>query len=254
MKDKVVLVTGAAQGIGQAIAVKFASEGAKVAIFDIVEPKKTIKKIEESNGQVLWMKVDITNDKLVKESIDLVIEKLGMIEILINNAGIFPIERFEVISSELFRKIFEINVFGLFNCSQNIIKLFISNKISGKIINIASAEGIREGLYHTAYSASKAAVISLTKGMALEFARHGILVNAIAPGAILTKGAKSSVPFPESGNFPEDFLEYQKKKFSPLGKMGKPEDIAEMAFYLASDKANYMTGSVISVDGGRILI
>ncbi|NHI94370.1 MAG: SDR family oxidoreductase [Candidatus Lokiarchaeota archaeon] len=254
MNDKVVLITGAAQGIGESIAVKFASEGAKVAIFDIIEPKKTIKKIEESNGKVLWMQVDITNEKIVKESIDLVVQKFGMIDILVNNAGIFPIERFDAISSSLFRKIFEINVFGLFNCSQNVVKLFISNKIPGRIINIASAEGIREAPYQTAYSASKAAVISLTKGMAIELAKHGILVNAIAPGAIVTKGAKTAVPFPETGNFPEDFMEYQKKKFSPLGRMGKPEDIAEMAFFLASDKANYLTGSIISVDGGRTLI
>jgi len=254
MNDKVVLVTGATQGIGQAIAIKFASEGAKIAIFDIEEPKKTIKKIEENNGKVLWMQVDITNEKLVKESIDKVVQELGMIDILVNNAGIFPIERFEEISYSLFSKIFEINVFGLFNCSQKVVKLFISNKIPGKIINIASAEGIREGLYQTAYSASKAAVISLTKGMALELAKYGILVNAIAPGAILTKGAKSAVPFPETGTFPEDFMEYQKKKFSPLGSMGKPEDIAEMAYFLASDKANYITGAIMSVDGGRILI
>ncbi len=254
MKDKVVLITGAAQGIGQAIAVKLAGEGAKIGIFDIVEPKKTIKKIEENNGKVIWMQVDITNHELVKNSINSVVKQLGMIEILVNNAGIFPIERFEEMSYSLFKKIFDINVLGLFNCSQSVVKLFIANKIQGKIINIASAEGIREGTYQTAYSASKATVISLTKGMALELAKHGILVNAIAPGAIITKGTKSVVPFPESGTIAEDFMEYQKNRFSPLGRMGKPEDIAEMAYYLASDKASYITGSVISVDGGRVLI
>ena len=200
------------------------------------------------------MQVDITNEKLVKESVDEVVEKLGMIDILINNAGIFPIERFEEMSYSLFKKVFDINVLGLFNCSQKVVKLFMANKIKGKIINIASAEGIREGLYQTAYSASKATVISLTKGMALELARHGILVNAIAPGAIMTKGTNSVVPFPESGVIAEDFMEYQKQRFSPLGKMGKPDDIAEIVYYVASDKANYMTGSIISVDGGRILI
>lgn len=253
MRDKVVLVTGAAQGIGQAIAIKFASEGAKVAIFDIAKPKKTIKKIEEIGGEVFWQEVNIINEDLVRKSIDSIVSKWGFIEILVNNAGIYPIERFEEMSSDLFKRTFDINVLGLFNCSQYVVKLMISNKISGKIINIASAEGIREGPYQSAYCSSKAAVISLSKAMAYELLKYGILVNAIAPGAISTKGAKTAVPFPESSEIPADFLEYQKKKWSPLGTMGKPEDVAEVVYFVASEKGNYMTGSVISVDGGRIL-
>lgn len=254
MKDKVILVTGAAQGIGEAIAVKFAEEGAKIAIFDLIEPKKTINKIEKIGAEAIWMPVDITDDIVIKNSIDEIVLKWNEIDVLVNNAGIFPIERFDKISIGLFRKVFEINVIGTFICSQCIVNLFISKNIVGNIINIASVGGIREEIYHSHYNASKAAIISLTKSMALELARYKIRVNAVAPGAIMTKGAKTAVPFPESGQFPEDFMEFQKRKFSPLGKMGDPEDIANIVLYLASDKAEYITGAVFVVDGGRTLL
>jgi len=254
LKDKVVLITGAAQGIGQGIGLKFAEEGAKIAIFDILEPTKTIKQIEKKGGDCMWMNVDISNEKNVQESIDKIISAWNTIDILVNNAGIFPVEQFHEISVELFRKVFEINVIGTFICSKYIVKLFLSKKIKGIIINIASVAGFREELYQSPYNASKAAIISLTKSMALELTKFGIRVNAIAPGSVQTKGSRSVKLFPESGKIPEDYEDYVKKKFSHLGIQGKPEDVASMALYLASDKANYITGGVFVVDGGRSLL
>ncbi len=251
--ENVVLVTGAAQGIGQAIAVKFAEAKYKVALLDIVEPKKTLKKIAAVHGDSNWFEVDISNELQVQEAIEAILEKWGKINVLINNAGIFPIELFQEMSVDLFRRVFEINVVGTFICSRSVVKQFLSKKLAGSIINIASVGGIREELYHSHYSASKAAVISLTKSMAMELGMHGIRVNAIAPGAISTKGARTATPFMESGNIPEDFMAFQTKKRSPLGKMGDPEDVAQMAYYLASDNARYITGAVIVVDGGRSL-
>ena len=162
IKDKVVLITGATQGIGQGIALKFAEEGAKIAIFDVVEPTKTIKQIEKKGGECLWMHVDVSNEKNVQESIDKIISTWNNIDILVNNAGIFPVEQFHEISIESFRKVFEINVIGTFICSKYMVKLLLSKKMKGNIINITSVAGIREELYQSPYNASKAAVISLT--------------------------------------------------------------------------------------------
>lgn len=254
LKDKVVLITGAAQGIGQGIGLKFAEEGAKIAIFDILEATKTIKKIEKIGGDCMWMNVDISNENNVQESIEEIISTWNIIDILVNNAGIFPVEQFHEISVESFRKVFEINVIGTFICSKYIVKLFLSKKMKGTIINIASVTGFREELYQSPYNASKAAIISLTKSMALELTKFGIRVNAIAPGSVQTKGARTVKLFPESGNIPDDYEDYIKKKFSHLGISGKPEDVANLALYLASDKANYITGAVFVIDGGRSLL
>ena len=254
MQDKVVLITGAAQGIGQGIALKFAEEGAQIAIFDVIEPKQTIKKIQDIGGQVFWQNVNITDENLVKESIDAIISKWNKIDILVNNAGIFPIEHFHELSVALFRKIFDINVVGTFICSKYIVQHFISKNIKGIIINIASVGGIREELYNSHYNASKAAVISLSKSMAFELGKYGIRVNAIAPGAISTRGARTATPFQESGKIPPEFLEYQTRKRSPLIAMGDPEDIANMALFISSNQSRYITGAVITIDGGRSLL
>ncbi|HUY00702.1 MAG TPA: SDR family NAD(P)-dependent oxidoreductase [Candidatus Deferrimicrobium sp.] len=253
LNEKIVLITGAAQGIGQGIAVKFAEEKAKIAIFDISETKKTLKQIEEIGGEATWLEVDVSDETQVQAAIESIIAKWGKIDILVNNAGIFPIEHFHEMSVKLFRKILDINVIGTFICSRYVIKHLLSQKKGGAIINIASVGGMREELYHSHYGASKAAIVSLTKSMALELGKYGIRVNAIAPGAISTKGARTATPFPESGIIPEDFMEFQKQKRSPLGGMGNPEDIANMALYLASEKAKYITGAVIAIDGGRSL-
>ena len=253
-ENKVVIVTGAAQGIGQEVAFKFAQEKAKVAIFDLVEPKKTINQIEKINGIVKWYEVDVSNEEVVQKSVDNIIAEWDKIDILVNNAGIFPLEHFTGISIKLVRKIFDVNVIGTFICTQIVTKQFIAKGIKGTIINIASSTGLRVEKYHSHYGASKAAVISLTRAWALELGNYGIRVNAIAPGAIMTRGAKTAPIFRESGDIPKDFLEEQKQKKPLLERMGKPEDIADMVLYLASEKGNYITGAVISVDGGRTLL
>ena len=194
--DKVIIVTGAAQGIGQSIAIGFALEGAKIAIFDVKEPKKTLKKIEKEKKEAVWLAVDVSNEKTVCEAVDKIVNKWGKIDILVNNAGIFPIEQFKDISISLVSKVFDINLLGTFICSQAVVKSFISKKIAGKIINISSVAGITPEIYHSHYNASKAAIISLTKSWAVELAKYNITVNAIAPGAIISKGPKGSIFFP----------------------------------------------------------
>lgn len=254
LENKVALITGAAQGIGCGIAVKFAQEGAKIAIVDIKEATETENKIKELGGSVISFKADVADDNSIKQSIEQIVNRWNKIDILVNNAGIYPLESFTSISLELFKKVFETNVIGTFICAQHVAKLLIDKKIPGSIINIASAAGIDPEKYHSHYAASKAAVIALTKASALELGSSGIRVNVIAPGAIETEGVMDPGLFVDSQNVPEDFQDCQIRKNSLLGRLGTPEDIANMALFLASDQASYITGAVISVDGGRVLL
>ena len=256
MKDKVAVITGGAQGIGQAIAVRFAQEGANIALIDLKESTKTIKKIKDLGKEVISFVADVADEAAMKDAINATMAKWNKIDILVNNAGIYPLETFIDIPIEKVRRVFDTNVIGTFICSQIVANIFISKSIAGAILNIASAAGISPDKYHSHYSASKAAVISLTKAMAMELIKNKIRVNAIAPGAIATEGVRNPGLFEKSGKIPEKFMEMQMSKFSPLAKagMGEPMDIAEMALYLVSEKAKYITGAIISIDGGRLLL
>ncbi len=255
LKDKVAVITGGAQGIGKAIAIRFAQEGAKIAIIDLKDSAKTENEIRNIGGEMISFIADVADEISVKNAFNAIIEKWEKIDILVNNAGIYPLENFIDISIEKFKRVFDTNVIGTFICSQYVANIFISKSIKGTILNIASAGGIRPDKYHSHYGASKAAIISLTKAMAKELINNKIRVNAIAPGAINTEGSKNPGLFENSGKLPDKFMEEQMKKFSPLTKsgMGEPIDVAEMALYLVSDKAKYITGAIIQVDGGRLL-
>ncbi len=256
LKEKVALITGGAQGIGQEIACKLAEEGVRIAIIDLKKSSRTEKQIEKTGGNVISFIADVSDENAVKGCVEEITRKWDKIDILVNNAGIYPLEYFTEISIDLVKRVFDVNVIGTFICSQLVAKLFISKAIEGTIINIASAAGVIPDKYHVHYSASKAAVISLTKGMAMELLGQKIRVNAIVPGAIMTKGVKNPGLFENSKDIPHDFLEFQRKKNSPLipTAMGEPADIANMAIFLASEKARYITGSIMVVDGGRLLL
>lgn len=248
------VITGAAQGIGNGIALKFAQEGAKIAIIDMKDSTNAKNQIIEMGGNVLSFTADVADESAIKNAISEIMNKWGRIDILVNNAGIYPLENLKDISLARFKRVMDTNVIGVFVCTQNCAKKFIEKNIEGKIINIASAAGIDAEKYHSHYAASKAAVIAFSKAAALELGSYGIRVNVIAPGAIETEGILDPEFFPDSQDVPEDFQDIQMRKNSFLGMMGTPEDIANMALYLASDKANYITGAVISVDGGRVLL
>ena len=256
LKDKVAVITGAAQGIGHAIAAKFAEEGANIAIIDIKDLSKTINKVKGYGVDVLAFKADVSDEDAMKDAFNKIIEKWERLDILVNNAGIYPLERFTDIPINLVRKVFETNVIGTYICSQIAANIFISKKIEGRILNMASAAGIHPDIYHLHYAASKAAIVSLTKGMAMELISEKIRVNAIAPGAVSTEGARNPGLFEASGKFPDNFMQLQTRKFSPLTDvgMGEPIDIANMALYLVSEQGKYITGTIISVDGGRLLL
>lgn len=256
LKDKVAVITGGAQGIGHAIATKFAEAGANIAVIDIKDLSKTVDKVKSFGVEVMAFNANVSDEEAMKNTFDKIVEKWSKVDILVNNAGIYPLERFVDIPITLVKKVFDTNVIGTYICSQIAAKIFISKEIEGRILNMASAAGIYPEIYHLHYAASKAAVISLTKGMAMELIHDKIRVNAIAPGAIATEGVKNPGLFESTGKFPKDFMKTQTSKFTPLtdAGMGEPMDIANMALYLVSEQGKYITGTIISVDGGRLLL
>jgi 3-oxoacyl-[acyl-carrier protein] reductase len=244
LKDKVAIVTGSGQGIGREIALTFAKEGAKVVVSDITEKiHEVVKEIEALGSQALAVKCDVSKlsdaEKMVKETI----KKFGRIDILVNNAGIFPFKPFTEMSEADWDKVLNVNLKGTFNCTKAVIPYMIKQKY-GKIINISSIAGTVVGFQQlTHYCASKAGIVGFTKALALELAPYGINVNAIAPGPIETPGTQA---------LGKEIYE-QIKKAIPIGRWGKPSEIANVALFLASEDSSLITGQCIVADGGYSL-
>ena len=239
---KVVLVTGAGRGIGASIAKRFAKEGASVIVNysgNDEAAEKTIKEIEADGGIAEAYKCSVQNSDDVKAMAEYIIEKYKKADILVNNAGITRDGLLLRMSEEDFDSVIDVNLKGTFNCTKFISKYMLKQR-SGKIINISSVVGILGNAGQANYSASKAGIIGFTKSAAKELAGRGITVNAIAPGYIDTD--MTSV-LPE--NIKSEIL-----KAIPVGRMGNTRDISGTAAFLASSDADYITGQVISVDGG----
>jgi len=240
---KTVLVTGSSRGIGKATALKLASLGADVVVNGTkMETAKVIAdEIKSMGRESLAIQADVSNARQVKSMFDSVIKKFGKIDILVNNAGIVTQGPFLSMEEKQWDKLISIDLKGVFLCSKEAAKHMVKEKY-GRIVNIASVAGIMgfQGLAH--YCSAKAAVINFTKEISLELAPQGISVNAIAPGAIetdMTKAIKSD-PQMVKGIMSQ----------IPLGRFGKPEEIAAAVVFLASDEASYVTGTTLVVDGG----
>jgi NAD(P)-dependent dehydrogenase (short-subunit alcohol dehydrogenase family) len=246
IKDKVAIVTGSRRGMGEAQAKVLARAGAKVVVSDISEEdcQKVVDEIKKDGGEAIAVKCDVSNkaeaDALIKTAVD----KWGKLDILVNNAGICKFSPFAELSEKDWDLTLDINLKGEFLCAQAAVKEMIKQK-SGSIINIASIGmgqvgcGIA-GLAH--YCASKGGVVAMTEAMAVELAPSNIRVNAIAPGAIDT-------PMAAAAKTDSKILE-QALSVIPMKRMGKSEEIAKLALFLASDASSYITGEVIIIDGG----
>lgn len=243
--SETVIVTGASRGIGKACALAFGKSGANVIINYTRSKEKAeelCEDISKLGGRALPFCADVADRKAVDETIAFAHSNFGSISILVNNAGIAEQIMFCDITEEKWDRMFAVDVKGVYNCIQAALPDMIHNK-SGRIINISSMWGITGASCEVHYSAAKAAVIGMTKALAKELGPSGITVNAIAPGVISTE---------MNGNISEEIMSELKEE-TPIGRIGTPEDIAETALFLASPKASFITGEVISVNGGFVI-
>lgn len=245
LDGKVALVTGASRGIGRAVAIELAKEGATVAINyagNVAAAEEVKNIITDMGGKAMIVQADVSDEQAASEMVEKVIAEFGQIDILVNNAGITRDGLFIRMKSQDWNAVINTNLTGIFNCTKVAAK-YMMKKRSGKIINMTSVSGIMGNIGQTNYSAAKAGVIGFTKSLAREMASRGITVNAVAPGFIATD---MTAAMPEKA-------QAQVVGSIPLGKMGQPEDIANAVVFLASDKASYITGQVVNVDGGMVM-
>ena len=243
LKDKVAIVTGAGHGIGREIALSLARNGAEVVVTDVTDAIFEVgKQIEALGSKALPLKCDVTDLEQAQDVEEKVIGKYERIDILVNNAGIYPQKAFLDMTADDWNKVLRINLNGVFHCTKAVIPKMVKQKY-GKIVNIASIAGAVVGFQNLAhYSASKAAIAGFTKSLALEVAQYGINVNAVAPGPI------------DVGDMAANTEIYQQIiKAIPVGRMGRPIDIANLVFFLVSDESNFITGQCIVSDGGYTL-
>jgi len=248
LKDKVAIVTGSGRGIGEAIAKKLASEGAAIVVGDIniERARRVAQEIKDQGGSALGFKADVSRLSEVHDLVKKALEVFGGVHILVNNAGILRNKPIIELTEEDWDIVLDIVLKGVFNCTQAVLRSMMSQRY-GKIINISSVAGL--GAFNAGmanYAAAKAGVIGLTKVTAREAGPYGINVNCVAPGLIVTPFIQKSMG--EEGV--EKFIE-ERKKASVLGRVGRPEDIANLVLFLASDDSSYMSGQIIRMDGGR---
>ena len=244
LKDKVALITGGARGIGRAIALTFAREGADIAVADVnLEiAQQTVLEIQDLGRKAMALEMDVTNYEKVEEGVNKILDKMGKVDILVNNAGITKDNLLLRMSQADWDAVINVNLKGTFNCIKAVTKPMIKQR-SGRIISIASIIGLMGNPGQANYAASKAGIIALTKTVAKELASRNVNANAVAPGFIQTEmTAKLSE-------------EVKKKMLEaiPLAKLGTPQDVANICLFLASDEASYITGQVITIDGGMVM-
>jgi 3-oxoacyl-[acyl-carrier protein] reductase len=252
--NKVVIVTGGASGIGRATALRFAQEGARVAAWDVNEAaaEAVVKELKDAGAaEALFRKVNVTEAESVQAAVDEVMERWKRIDVLVNNAGILrdgllvKVKDGAMVSSmsdEQFDAVISVNLKGVFVCTRAVTPHMIAGG-AGVVLNASSVVGLYGNFGQTNYIATKAAVIGMTKTWARELGRYKVRVNAVAPGYIATEMVKQ---------MPEKILDAM-VSHTPLGRLGKPEEIAEAYCWLASEGASFITGTVLSVDGGMVV-
>lgn len=242
LENKTAIVTGSAKGIGKGIATEFARQGATVVINYCGSKEaalKTVEEIKAFGGKAIPYQADISDYEISKKMMDDIIKEYGAIDILVNNAGITRDNLILRMSESEFDDVIRTNLKGTFNCIKHVTKYMLKNK-SGKIINISSISGVNGIAGQANYSASKAGIIGLTKSFAKEMSSKGININAIAPGFIETDMTKVL-----NDKYVEEIV-----NTIPSKRVGRPEDIAKAALFLASDMSDYITGQTLMVDGG----
>jgi L-rhamnose 1-dehydrogenase len=245
-KERVVIVTGAARGIGRAIALGFGREGAKVVVADILEDqgKETARMVTESGGQGLFVYVDVSNKDTVETMVQKTLETFGTIDVLVNNAGICPFHDFLTMPEDLWDRVLAVNLKGNFLCSQVVANVMVAKGIRGRIISVGSISSMVGGAQQAHYCASKAGINMLIASMAIALGQYGITCNAVLPGPIATEINR------------EDLTSQKREYFrqrTPIKGIGDPEDVVGPVLFFASDDAAYCSGSRLVVDGGIVV-
>jgi len=253
LRGKVAIVTGAAAGIGRATARRFASEGCRVAAWDVNDAgqEELLRELSSAGGEPLFRKTDVCDSGDVEAGVQEIIARWNTVDVLINNAGITRDAQFVkwkdgavvgTMTDDAFDSVISINLKGVFLCARAVVPHMIRQG-SGVILNASSIVGLYGNFGQTNYAATKAGVIAFARTWARELAKYNIRVNAVAPGFIATEMVQK---------MPEKVIQTM-VSHTPLGRMGKPEDVAEAYVWLASDAASFVTGTVLSVDGGFVL-
>lgn len=245
LKDRVAVISGAARGIGRAIAFTFSREGAKVALLDVERSRleASREEVEKRGGHAIALPCDITKSAEVQRAMDEVKKTFGRIDILVNNAGIIRRGTIETVTEEDWDRVIEVNLKGTFNCCKAVVETMKAQRY-GKIVNVSSiAAKLGDITSAPGYGPSKAGIDALTKTLARHLAPYGINVNAVSPHAIETE---------MSAQWSE---ERRREVIAsiPLARLGKPEDVAEAALFLASDEASFITGEILDVNGGALM-
>lgn len=250
---RVVIITGAAAGIGRATARRFAADGARIAAWDVSEAESDALSAElrEAGGESIFARVDVTDAAAVEAAVASIVERWGRIDVLVNNAGILRDhqlvkwkdgQKIAEMSERDFDAVVSVNLKGIFLCTRAVVPHMIAGG-GGVVLNASSVVGLYGNFGQTNYAATKAGVINLTRTWARELGRYKIRVNAVAPGFIATEMVQK---------MPEKVLATM-VEHTPIGRMGRPEDIAEAYFWLASEAASFVHGTVLSVDGGLVV-
>jgi L-rhamnose 1-dehydrogenase len=244
---KVVIITGAARGIGRAIALGFAKEGARLVIADIraEQADETVKLAKSLGGQAFFVFTDVSKPEDISRLVEMTLSNYGTIDVLVNDAGICPFRDFLDMPVEIWDQVQDVNLRGVFLCSQAVAKVMLEHGIRGRIINISSISAYVGGAQQAHYCASKAGINMLTASIAISLGQYGITCNAVLPGPIETDVNK------------EDLADTAKREYfiqrTPLGRIGEPEDVVGPVLFFASQDAAWCTGSTLVVDGGILV-
>lgn len=244
-ENNVALVTGSSRGIGRAIALELAKKGFSIVVNNDENPQEGVEVVNEINkiGQhAIYIQADVSDPDQVEAMIKKIVNKFARIDILINNAGIVMDKKLENMTIDQWNRVISVNLTGTFNCTKSVIKC-MKEQGGGKIINISSVVGKIGNFGQANYAASKGGAIAFTKTVAKEYAKYGVLVNAIAPGFIKTDIVEG-IPLKVMQKILETI---------PLGRLGQAEEVAKLVCFLASDDANYITGQVININGGMYM-